>query len=83
MGRGLVNLQALLGPELIFFGSFPELLPSNSSQMALTLVAHVPVIVEVSPKLELMPVMTLPSEALTFLTTTFRLPCDLQLPQLR
>ena len=76
-------MQALLGPELIFSGSSPELLPSNSSHMSLTVVAHVSVIVEVSPKLELMPVITLPSEALTFLTTTFRLPCDLQLPQLR
>jgi hypothetical protein len=79
-----VNLQAALGPFDTDVGSLPGVVPLNSSQVSLTLVAHVALsIVAVSPKLELMLTSSLPLDALTFLMTTLRLALCLQLPQER
>jgi len=64
-------------------GSLPDLAPWNSSQMVLTEVAQVPVMVAVPPKLRLIPARTLPDLALTFLMTTERATEFLQLPQAR
>jgi hypothetical protein len=79
-----VNLQAVLGPFDTDVGPLPGVVPLNSSQVSLTLVAHVALsIVVVSPMLELMPTSSLPLDALTFLMTTLRLALCLQLPQER
>jgi hypothetical protein len=53
-------MQFLLGPLLTDFGSFPGVVPSNSSQIVLTLEAQVASIVAVPPKFGLMPASTLP-----------------------
>jgi hypothetical protein len=81
---GSVNLQAVLGPVDTDLGSLPGVVPSNSSQISLTLVAHVAAsMVAVSPKLELMPASSFPLEAVTPLMTTWRSADSLQLPQER
>lgn len=53
-------LQLSEGPLETDLGSLPGVVPLNSSQMVLTEVAQVPVMVAESPKLGLMPVRTLP-----------------------
>lgn len=69
-----MNLQAALHPLNTDVGSLPGVVPLYSSQVSLTLFAHVALsIVAVSPKLELMPTSSLPLDALTFLMTTLRL----------
>lgn len=51
------------GPLPTDLGSLPGLVPWNSSQMVLTEVAQVPVMVAVPPKLRLIPARTLPELA--------------------
>lgn len=78
-----VYLQMLEGPLERDLGSEPGLVPWNSSQMALTEVAQVPLMEAVPPKLRLIPARSLPDLALTFLMTTERATEFLQLPQAR
>ena len=76
--------QALDGPVPTDFGSFPGVVPSNSSQISLTPVAHVAAsMVAVSPKLPLTPASSLPLVALTPLMTTWRSAFVLQFPHAR
>lgn len=59
-------MHAELGPLLVFLGSLPGEVPSNSWQMTSVLVMQELVMVAVSPKLELMPTRVEdPPEAVT------------------
>ena len=60
MTADAVYLQLLDGPLETDWGSLPGVVPLNSSQMVLTEVAQVPVMVAVPPKLGLIPARTLP-----------------------
>ena len=68
-----VYLQLLEGPLETDLGSFPGVVPLNSSQISLTPEAQVPEIVAVPPKLGLIPARSLPELACNIVNYLFSL----------
>ena len=68
-----VYLQLLEGPLETDLGSFPGVVPLNSSQISLTPEAQVPEIVAVPPKLGLIPARSLPELACNIVNCMFSL----------
>lgn len=66
-----VYLQLLEGPLETDLGSFPGVVPLNSSQISLTPEAQVPEIVAVPPKLGLIPARSLPELACNIVNRAF------------